>query len=162
MDERRDDWKHGVDENLASLNAGQRVWEEELKRVRDQQEEFDRLIRGDPEQDTDGLMSRLHSFETDVRKLNAIILKDSTGSPGLQGRVEKLEGKRDMRVERWKLYVAIIGMISAILVAVITNLDHIENVLHRHPALPKPTHTRRHRPKPPPPPEPEAPESHDE
>ncbi len=130
MDERRDDWRRGVDENLASLNAGQRVWERELAIIRKLLAEADNLLRGDPEKDTDGAIARLHQLENEVNLFKAVLLKDAAGGKGLQGRVEDLE-TGDKRSERWlKVWIAFIGLVSAALVAAASNLDRIETLLH--------------------------------
>ncbi len=157
MDERRDDWRHGVDENLASLNAGQLVWSEEVKRIRADLEDIDRLIRGDAEEDTDGVMARMHSLETTLRMLEAVVLTDKAGNPGLQGRVSVLEGKKDVRVARWAFYSALLGMIAAIAVAIITNLDNLHRFIHP-PVKSKPARSQRHPRRPLPEPELEIPE----
>src|SRR5689334_6220954 len=112
MDERRDDWRRGVDENLASLNAGQRVWERELAIIRKLLAETDNLLRGDAEKDTDGAIARLHQAETAINLLKAVLLKDAAGGKGLMGRVEDLENA-DKRSERWlKVWIAFIGLLS--------------------------------------------------
>lgn len=132
MDERRDDWRHGVDENLASLNAGQRVWEHEFKTLKRAQASIDKLLRGDPEKDTDGLIARLHHQETEINHLKAVVDVDKAGNKGIVHRVEELESREKTTVEVWKFWVAILGFIGAILVAIITNLDKIERFLNKN------------------------------
>lgn len=75
MDERRDDWRHGVDENLASLNTGQRVTDKLIEDLELAQEHIDRLLRGDTEKGTDGVISRLHQLEDALQEIRAIMLK---------------------------------------------------------------------------------------
>ncbi len=131
--ERRDDWHRGVDENLASLNAGQRVWEREIGLIRKTLAEVDSILRGDAERDTDGAIARLHQLENSVNLLKAILLKDAAGSKGVVGRVEDLEG-HERRSDRWlKVWIAVIGLISALLVAVASNLGRIEAYLRKTP-----------------------------
>lgn len=129
MDDRRGDWQHGVDENLASLNASQRVWDSEQKLIRKLQITHDNLLRGDPEKDTDGLIARLHNLENDLNLLKAILLKDKAGNKGIVGRVESLETQEKTADTRQKVWIALIGLISAILVALVSNLDRIEAFL---------------------------------
>lgn len=133
MDERRDDWRHGVDENLASLNAAQRVMDREISRLWKAYSEDDALLRGDKEKETDGLIARLHQLETAINLLQAVIDVDKAGNKGLTGRVEALEGRERTTVEVWKFWVAILGLLGAIAVAVITNLDKIEAWVHPKP-----------------------------
>jgi hypothetical protein len=74
-DDRRDDWRHGVDENLASLNTGQRVTDKLIEDLELKYDEFDRLVRGDPEKDTDGVIGRLHRIENAVDEIRVIMIK---------------------------------------------------------------------------------------
>lgn len=118
MDDRRDDWVRGVDENLASLNAGQRVWDRDLGIVRKQMADIDALLRGDPEKDTDGLMARLHALENSLNLLRAVVLKDHAGGQGLIGRVEALEGGEKISDRRW-------GFATAVTVAIISTIGFL-------------------------------------
>lgn len=131
MDDRRDDWRHGVDENLASLNSGARVWEREMKVIRKLLGEFDRLLRGDPEKDTDGMVARVHAIENEMNLLKAVVLKDKTGGKGLVGRVEEIERGERTSDRRLKVWVAFIGLVSAILVAAASNLDRLQAFWNR-------------------------------
>lgn len=109
MDDRRGDWSHGVDENLASLNAGQRVWEHEQKELRRALDKIDRLLRGDVEKNTAGIIDRLHELETAVAEFKAVLLMDKAGgNKGLINEVRELkEGREDRRLS-WKLLTKII------------------------------------------------------
>lgn len=126
MDERRDDWRSSVDENLSSLNAGQRLWERELDLIRRLLAEIDNLLRGDPERDTDGIVARLHSIENKINLLEGVVLRDKAGGHGLVDRVEALEAEDRRSERRIKVWVALVGLASAIAVAALTNLDRIE------------------------------------
>lgn len=131
MDDRREDWRQGVDENLASLNAGQRVWERDLTAIRKALAEIDNLLRGDPERETDGLVARMHSQENDINLIKAILLKDKAGNKGIVGRVEALEGGERRSENHLKLWIAVVGLLSALTVAAVSNLDRIETFLNR-------------------------------
>lgn len=132
VEERRDDWHRGVDENLASLNAGMRVWDRELEKIHKGIAGIDDLLRGDAEKDTDGLLQRTHAAETEIRFLRAVVLDDPSGHIGLQGRVEKLENREKTEVERWKFRAAVLGLLGAVVIAVVTNLDKIERFIGRN------------------------------
>lgn len=99
--ERRDDWRHGVDENLASLNTGQRVSDRLLEDLDANYAAIDRLLRGDPEKEADGIIARLHHIETQIANLNSIIFMDQTGERGLQHDVKVLKAAREDRWQRW-------------------------------------------------------------
>ncbi len=132
MDERRDDWHHGVDQNLAGLNAGQRVWERELVIIRKLLGEFDHLLRGDPDKDTDGVMARLHYQENEVNLLKAVLLKDKAGNRGLVGRVEALEKGEKGAENRWKFATALVVALLSLLGLILTNWGPILAYLGHH------------------------------
>lgn len=118
MDDRREDWRSGVDENLVTLNTAQRVTERQLDDLDLKYDDIDKLLRGDAELEHDGLIARLHSIETTLNKLAAsvegikqIIEGDHTGHPGLKTELKDLkEGRLDRRQDRsdfWKFVTAI-------------------------------------------------------
>ncbi len=131
MDERREDWRQGVDENLASLNAGQRVWEREVGIILKQLDEADHLLRGDPDKDTDGVMARLHNLENDLALMRAIVLKDAAGGRGLVDRVAALESGERTAGDRWKFATAVIVAVISFAGLIVTNLDRIESAFTR-------------------------------
>lgn len=71
MDDRRDDWRTGVDQNLVSLNTAQRVTDQQLDDLDLKYEAIDKVLRGDPETDTDGFIARLHNAENAILELRA-------------------------------------------------------------------------------------------
>ena len=105
---RRDEWRHGVDENLASLNAGQRVLETSVRQLEQIVSGMDSLIRGDVEKETDGLIARLHDIEGSLRELRAVLFVDSTGKKGLIHDVNELQGRRESRKATWINVTAIV------------------------------------------------------
>jgi hypothetical protein len=124
-DERRDDWRHDVDESLVALNAAQRVTDRLLEDLDANYAALDRLLRGDPEKDTDGVIAKIHLLETQLARLNAVIFMDSTGKKGLQHEVEILSSGERTQGERWKFATAVIVAIITSAALVITNWDHI-------------------------------------
>lgn len=113
-DDRREDWHRGVDENLASLNAGQRIWEREQKSLRKLLTDTEGLLRGDIGKETDGLIARLHKLENEINLLKAIVIKDQAGNGGLVEQVRLLKEAREDRRSGW-------GNVTKILVAMITS-----------------------------------------
>ena len=71
MDERRSDWRSGVDQNLVSLTTAQRVTDQQLDDLELKYVAIDKVLRGDPETDTDGFIARLHNLENSVNELKA-------------------------------------------------------------------------------------------
>ncbi len=135
-DERRDDWRQGVDENLASLNAGQRVWEREMAIVRKVLAEYDHLLRGDPEKDTDGTIARLHNQENKINLIEGVLLKDKAGTKkDVVSRLEALESGERTSDNRWKFATAVVvALLSSGLLA--TNWGRIESFLNKKPTDP--------------------------
>src|SRR5690348_9804635 len=131
MDERRDDWHRGVDENLASLNAGQRVWEREVNQIHKALAEIDALLRGDSGRDTDGAIARLHQLENELNLLKAVVLKDKAGNKGLIGRVEALESGERGADNRWKFATAVVVATLSLVGLLVTNWDHLETFLNK-------------------------------
>lgn len=131
MDDRRDDWYRGVDENLASLNAGQRIWEREFTALRKLLSETDKLLRGDPDKETDGLIPRLHQQENAVNMLQALIVKDRAGNTGLIARVEALERGERKSLNRWQFATAVTVALFSVLGLLLTNWDRLGAILNR-------------------------------
>lgn len=75
MDERRDDWRSGVDRSLVSLNAAQRVTDQQLDDLDIKYDSIDRALRGDPQEDTDGFLARLHHVENGIQEIRAELIK---------------------------------------------------------------------------------------
>ena len=109
MDERRGDWEHGVDENLASLNSGQRSQDEKLEKLEDSQEEVEAVLHGETDS---GLIGRIEDLEVEVSRLNAVIFQDALGKKGLHHDIQAIlagrEDRRDSRGNWTKIVVAII------------------------------------------------------
>jgi hypothetical protein len=144
MNERRDDWHTGVDENLASLNAGQRVWEREVSSIKRHLEEFDRLVRGDPDKETDGLMSRLHQLENEINKLKAVVLRDTAGNKGLIGRVEILESEERTAENRWKFATAFTVALLSLIGLILTNWTRLLTYFDRRDPVDQAIEAARH------------------
>lgn len=84
-DERRDDWKSGVDDRLMSLTSSQRTTDDQLDDLELKYEALDRVMRGNPEEDTDGLIARLHNVENGLQELRAERMKDRMGEVSVKG-----------------------------------------------------------------------------
>lgn len=130
-EDRRGDWEKGVDENLASLNAGRRIQDRDLSLLRKDVDKHDVVLRGDPQSDTDGMAARLHNQETEINLLKAVVLKDRAGGHGLVDRIEALEKRERDSDRRLKVWIAVIGLLSAVLVAAASNVDRIERFLNK-------------------------------
>lgn len=124
-EDRRDDWKRGVDENLAAINEGRRVTEREIQRLWKAYSDDDALLRGDKEKETDGMISRLHSVENEINLIKAVLLKDAAGGRGLVGRVETLEGAEKRSDRHWQAATAITIAVLSLIGLLVTNWPKI-------------------------------------
>jgi hypothetical protein len=116
MENRRVDWAHGVDENLASLNSGQRVNDRLIEDLELTVDKLASLLHGE---DDSGFIGRLESIEDNVAQLRAVIFQDSTGHRGLLEDVKALkEAREDRRMDRGNLTKIVV---AAIMSGVITH-----------------------------------------
>jgi hypothetical protein len=114
MDERRDDWRHGVDENLASLNSGQRSQDDKLKALDESQKDTDALIHGETDS---GLIGRIEDAEAHVARLMAVVFQDASGTKGLHHDIQMvLEGREDRRLGWGNITKIVVALIMAGLV----------------------------------------------
>ena len=130
-DERRDDWKHGVDENLASLNTGQRVSDRLIEDLEVKYEVIDKILRGDPETDTDGFAARLHAVETGIREIQAEKVKS---------KIEDVE----IRKSKWEFSGRILERILMLAVALLLGWDKLVPLYKKliHDNSEQPIHTK--------------------
>jgi len=129
--DRRDDWAHGVDENLASLNIGQRVTDRLLEDIELQLADLDKVIRGDTELETSGHVGRIHNLETQVAELRAVVIMDASGNRGLQHDVEELKTGERHSEYRWKFFTSVVVAIISLLGLLITNWSKLEKYLNK-------------------------------
>ena len=129
--ERRDDWKHHVDEHLVNLTTAQKVTDRQLDDLEIQLHAVDNLLRGDHEEGTSGLIGRLETVEHYLAELRAIIIMDATGKKGLQHEVAILSSGERTAKERWQFVTAICISVISLLGLVLTNWDKIALFLHR-------------------------------
>lgn len=162
MDERRDDWRHGVDENLVTLNAAQRVTDSQLDDLELKFEDIDIILRGDPkDKDNDGLIAEVHALDTKVNDIRAELFRIKQSFSD-----EKHEIREDRRLSWGNLTKIVIAIITSGAIGLFwqdiktyfekhQDLDSIEQMLVRAKRpKPKPKHRRAPRPLPPPAPSP--------
>lgn len=108
MDERREDWRHGVDENLVSLNAAQRVTDNQLDELDLRYKDIDNILRGNPENKEDGLIAEVHAIDIKVNNIRAELFRIK------QSFSDETHERREDRRINW-------GNITKIIVAIITS-----------------------------------------
>jgi hypothetical protein len=113
-DERRDDWKAGVDDRLMSLTSSQRITDDQLDDLDLKYEAIDKVMRGDPEEDTDGIISRIHNLENAIQELRAERVKF---------KVEDVTAKG----LKWQAWAAIIVGIAGLLAGLLPNIGRIRS-----------------------------------
>jgi hypothetical protein len=159
--ERRDDWKSGVDQNLMALNAAQRVADRLVNDLVKKYTSIDKTLRGDSELDTDGITARMHTLENtvnllraelkaskgelsgEIRALKNTVDGDMAGNAGHEQRIDVLEGKRKDKDKRAGYFWHFVGVTATGSVMVtgwmILNWEHVEQFAaavwrHIHPA----------------------------
>ncbi len=160
-EERRDDWRHGVDENLVLLNSAQRSTDKELDELDLLAQKHERIILGDPENNKIGISAQTDSLETlvnelraEIRSLRATLYGDHTGHPGLEGRVDTLEDKRSAKERRegwaWDSFTKITVELLLVIAMLLLNWERIEDLIKSkiHPSPPVAAQKVRRRKKP--------------
>lgn len=136
--DRRGDWEKGVDENLAMLNSAQRTTDKEL----DDLDLLDKVLRGDPEEGTDGLIARQHALENlhnelraELGRIKQELFGDHAGGPGLTQRVDVLDGKRERLDKRegyfWHFVTAVAVQLLFLSAALVLNWERVEDFFRR-------------------------------
>ncbi len=104
-------WRENVDSRLVTLITAQTVVNDRLDELEEISEALDRVLRGDPEKDTGGLIERLHDAETSTSRLSALLFPDHTGNGGLVNDVKTLKRRDELEQRnhdnRWKFWTAI-------------------------------------------------------
>jgi hypothetical protein len=99
--ERRDDWHNSVDKKIVDLTSAQRTTDDLLEDLDANYAAIDRILRGDPEKETDGLIGRLNHIEDTVQELKRILVVDETGEKGLLHDVRVLKSNREGKWKKW-------------------------------------------------------------
>lgn len=129
-------WRERVDDRLASLTTGEQVQNDRLDDLDEEIEAIKGILDGDPhDKDDSGVVGDLKSLTTRVNSIWALMGKDSLGDGGIIATVKDLKARADQeRINqeyRWKFWLALVGLISAVVVALVTNLDKIQAFLNK-------------------------------
>lgn len=128
-EERRDDWRQGVDQSLAMLTSAQRTTDKELEDLDVRLHDTEQMLHGDTE--NSGLIGRIETLEHQNAELRAIILTDATGEKGLQHDVQVLMSGEKTSGERWKFATAFSVAIISLLGLLITNWQSIQGFIEK-------------------------------
>ena len=145
LTDRRGDWQNSVDASLVNLNSAQKSAdanlteiETELAEVQTEQIRLDRILRGDPEDNLDGLIATMRILQKDVARFNSILDPDHTGHGGLLKDIEQLLGKRERWIKRegylWTFLTAVVVQALILAGLVIVNWNDIKGyvILRQH------------------------------
>lgn len=112
------------------FNAIWRGFEARIERLEDLQKELEETVKGSRRSKVTGLVSDSDRFDTELRRLNAVVFMDSSGKHGLAHDVDVLMGRQvgsDRRSEfRWKYWMPTILAILAMTLTILVNLDKIK------------------------------------
>src|ERR1700733_9048122 len=82
-DDRRDDWHNSVDARLVNLTSAQKSADIDLERLKRSSSRDDKILRGDPEHNIEGMIEAVNHLKNEVNKFNRIFDKDYAGHGGL-------------------------------------------------------------------------------
>ncbi len=133
-DDRRDDWHNSVDERLVNLTSAQKSADADLDKLRDDWEELDLILRGDPTSDTEGLIEAVNSLRNEINKFNRIFDKDYSGHGGLVAFItyvhdrekDRQEERRESRGYKWAFWGLIASALIGAAMIALTSRDQIE------------------------------------
>ena len=108
-----DDWRARVDQSLVNLTSAQRVTDDQLDDLELKYEALDKVLRGDPEKDTDGVIARLHNLETSLNAIHAERLKIQIADDNTRG-------------IKWQVWGSIVVAIIGALAGILPNLGRIK------------------------------------
>jgi hypothetical protein len=132
------EWRNSVDERLVNLVSSQKTTDDDLDEIRVEQAKFDRVLRGDPEENREGMAQSLDRLQAEVTKFNRIFDKDHLGNGGLREDISYLMDDRRRHERRednaWKFVTAICVQFLILIGLLIVNWDRIQEflVLHEH------------------------------
>ena len=136
--DRRGDWESSVNDRLVSLTSAQKTTDDELDEIQERLAKDDRILRGDPEEDHEGLQEAINRHQVLLNKLNAILNPDHLGNGGLLNDVREIKQDRERSEKRegyiWKFATAVIVQFLILTGLLIVNWDNIQGfiVLHEH------------------------------
>jgi hypothetical protein len=76
-------WRHSVDAGLVNLTSARKSSDIDLDRRKRDLVKVDKILRGDPERNIEGLIESINHLKTEVNKFNRILEKDYLGHGGL-------------------------------------------------------------------------------
>lgn len=130
---REDDreWIRSVDHQLVTILTGHQVLDRRLAELEEAIQDIDLLLRGDPSEDMDGIVTQLHQVQRELSRLNAVIFVDSTGRKGLQKEVDDLKAGEHRAEYHLKFWAPIIAAFISLSVPLITNWARITAFVKR-------------------------------
>jgi hypothetical protein len=118
-------WREKVERDQVSLVTGFQVLNKRLDEMEDLLRDVDLVIRGDPREDRDGLVTQLHEIQTRLSRLDAVIFVDSTGRKGLQHEVEEILSGERRTESRWKYTTTVVVAVISVIGSLILSWDKI-------------------------------------
>lgn len=133
------------------LNSAQRISDKELDDLDLKYEALDKVLRGDPEQGTDGMIARQHANENmhnemraELRGIKQELYGDHAGGDGLTQRVDYLDGKRERANQRagyfWHFITAVAVQLLFLAAVLVLNWDRVEDFFRRRFSHEPPAH----------------------
>ncbi len=128
-DDRRDDWHNSVDARLVNLTSAQKSTDDDLDELWKEIATFDRLLRGDPEENLEGLNAEVSAVKKEINKFNAMFNKDYLGHGGLESFITYLyhqeKSRQTERSYRWPFWGTVIAAVLGLAAVGLTHRDEI-------------------------------------
>lgn len=126
-------WRERVDYEQITIKTAHQVLSDSLEEIQDKLEDIDDLLRGDPVNQTEGILEQLHGMRIELSRLNSTIFMDSTGKRGVAHDVDVLMGRRSLREQslqfKWQFWTAITVATISAGALVLTQWKEIKEVL---------------------------------
>lgn len=129
-------WRQRTDERLVALTSGETVQNDRLDEIDEEIHTVKEILEGRANDKNDnGIKGDIHDLSVTVNALRALMAPDSLGQGGVIARLKALERRAGLEelsiANRGKTWIAILGVISALLVALLSNLDRITALVHK-------------------------------
>lgn len=126
-----DEWSKSVDERLVNLTSAQKSADVDLHRFKKDMERLDRILRGDPVRDVEGLTETVNYLAREARKFNAMFDKDYLGHGGLASFItyvyndikDQKKNRESVSSYKWAFWTATLAAFIGLAGLILTNRD---------------------------------------
>ncbi len=123
-------WRESVSTRLVSLTDSEVTQNDRLDDVDEEIHTIKEILEGKTsEKDDNGIKGDIHDLSVRVNELQRLMMPDHLGQGGVIARLKAVERKAGIEEHesdnRWKFKTAVVGIIGAAIVALLSNFDRI-------------------------------------